>query len=179
MRKLIIGAFTAAALLGVPTAAGAATAASPWQPLYDPLGCGATATSSCTLPLPGGTFCAFNITAAVVTNKEFEDVTKLSDGTMVTQVKGNLVLSFTNDTTGNTIKKNVSGPSTYTQNPDGSSTFQGEGLNWLAFGPGGQRNTGEPGLIFTKGQVTATFQGPTAQKFSLNGTQENGCTLLS
>ena len=44
-------------------------------------------------------------------------------------------------------------------------------------------NTKEPGLVFTKGLVNVTFKTvnklPTAQTFSLNGTQENGCALLS
>ena len=66
-----------------------------------------------------------------------------------------------------------------TTNPDGSGTFQGRGNNWLGFGPNGQANTGEPGLVFTSGLVTVTFAGGTAQTFSLNGHQENGCALLS
>ena len=67
-----------------------------------------------------------------------------------------------------------------TTSPDGSSgTFHGEGRNWLAFGPHGQANTREPGLVFTSGKVTVTSAKGTAQRFSLNGTQENGCALLS
>jgi hypothetical protein len=176
MRKLIMGAVTAAALLGVPAAAGAATADSPWQPLYDPLGCGASQTSPCTLTLPGGRYCAFTVTVNVVRNNEVFDKT-VSGGTTVFKVKGNLVLSFTN--AGKTIEENVSGPSTTTTNSDGSGTFQGEGPNYLFFGPVSQANTGEPGIVISKGQVTVTFNGNTTQTFSLNGTQENVCALLS
>ena len=108
-------------------------------------------------------------------------MTTLADGTTVQNITGNLVLSFKNDTTGKTIEKNVSGPSTTTTPPAGNVTFQGRGPNWLAFGPHGQANTKEPGLVFTSGLVTVMINpaNNTAQSFSLNGTQENGCALLS
>jgi len=171
MRNLIIGAVAAAALLGVPAAAEAATADPPWSPVTNPLG---------PITLPAGHNCAFAVDVAVVTNNELQDVTKLADGTTVIQKKGNLVLSFTNDTTGKTLEENVSGPTTETDSPHGSSgTFQGAGPTWLAFGPHGQANTGEPGLVFTKGQVITTFANGATQTFSLNGTQQNGCALLS
>ena len=124
--------------------------------------------------------CTFPVGIAVVTNNEYQDVTTLADGTTVQKITGNLVLSFTNENTQKTIEKNVSGPTTRTTSPDGSSgTFQGEGPNWLAFGPHGQANTGEPGLVFTSGLVTVTSASGTAQTFSLNGHQDNGCALLS
>ena len=178
MRKLIIGAVTAVALLGTPAAAEAATAVPLGRtPVTDPLNSGSPNGS---ITLPAGRNCVFAVDIAVVTNNEFQDVTTLADGTTVTKITGNLVLSFKNDTTGKTIEKNVSGPTTTTTSPDGSSgTFQGDGPNWLAFGPHGQMNTGEPGLVFTSGRVTVTFASGTAQRLSLNGTQENGCALLS
>ena len=176
MRKLIIGAVTAVALLGAPAAAEAATAAPLARtPVTDPLSSGSP-NGSITLPINR---CGFLVDVAVVTNNEFQDVTTLADGTTVQKITGNLVLSFKNDTTGKTIEKNVSGPTTTTNHPDGSGTFQGQGPNWLSFGPNGQANTGEPGLVFTSGLVTVMFANGTAQSFSLNGTPENGCTLLS
>ena len=179
MRKLIIGAVTAVALLGAPVAAEAATAVpSARTPVTDPLGSGSPNGS---ITLPANKYCVFPIGVAVVTNNEFQDVTTLADRTMVQKITGNLVLSFKNDTTGKTIEKNVSGPSTTTTPPAGNVTFRGQGLNWLAFGPNGQLNTKEPGLVFTSGLVTVMINpaNGTAQSFSLNGTQENGCTLLS
>lgn len=178
MHKLIIGAVTAVALLGAPAATAAATAAPPGQtPVTDPLHSGSPNGS---ITLPAGHNCAFMVTIAVVTNNELQNVATLPDGSTVTKITGNLVLSFKNDTAGKTTEKNVSGPTTQTVSPDGSSgTFQGEGPNWLAFGPHGQANTGEPGLVFTSGRVTMTFAKGTAQTFSLHGTQENGCALLS
>ena len=178
MRKLIIGAVAAVALLGASAAAEAATTGSLGRtPVTDPLGSGSPNGS---ITLPAGHNCAFAVGIAVVANNEFQDVSILADGTTVTKIAGKLVLRFKNDTTGKTIKENVSGPTTQTVSADGSSgTFQGEGPNWLAFGPHGQANTGEPGLVFTSGQVTVMIVNGTAQKFSLNGAQENGCTLLS
>ena len=170
MRNLIIGAVAAAALLGVPAAAEAATADPPWSPVTNPLG---------PITLPAGHNCAFAVDVAVVTNNELQDVTKLADGTTVIQKKGTLVLSFRNDTTAKTLDENVSGPTTETDSPQGSGTFQGAGPTWLTFGPHGQANTKEPGLVFTKGQVTVTFTNGIAKTFSLKGTQENGCALLS
>ena len=179
MRKLIIGAVTAVALLGAPAAAGAATAAPLVRtPVTDPLGSGSPNGS---ITLPANQYCVFPVGVAVVTNNEFQDVTTLADGTVVQKITGNLVLSFKNDTTGKTIEKNVSGPSAMTIPPAGNVTFRGQGLNWLAFGPNGRANTKEPGLVFTSGLVTVMINraNGTAQSFSLNGTQANGCTLLS
>ena len=180
MRNLIIGAATAAALLGAPVAAQAATATapSPWMPVTDPTGSTSTVTNAPN-NVPAGDSCAFGVTVAVVTNNEFQQVTNPDDKTTVIRIKGNLVLSFTNDTTGKTLDENVSGPSTETVHSDGSGTFQGEGPSWFLFGPVSKANTGEPGLVFTKGLVTITFSGNTTQAFSLNGTQQNGCALLS
>jgi hypothetical protein len=184
MRKLIIGAATAAALLCAPVTAGAATAVplgstpadSPWTPIPNS---GVLPNPN---PLTAGRFCAFAVEVAVVTNKEVESTTSLPDGSTVIRVKGNLVLSFQNLSTGKTIQRNVSGPTTTTISPDGKSgTETGGGNNWFTFGPNGQKNTGEPGLIFTSGNFAATFTTAdnTAHTFTLNGTQENGCTLLS
>lgn len=124
--------------------------------------------------------CKFAVDISVVTNNEFQQVTTLADKSTITKKRGNLVLSFKNDSSGKSLEENVSGPTTEHDSQDGSSaTFQGEGPNWLGFGPHGQMNTGEPGLVFTQGQVTVTILNGTAQTFSLNGTQENGCALLT
>ena len=177
MRNLIIGAVTVAALLVAPAAAAAATAASPWTPVTNPLG---SRNHHGSITLQAGGFCVFAVDVAVAANSELKQVTTLADGTTIIRVKGMLVLSFKNETTGKSIEENVSGPSATTISPDGgSATFQGEGSHWLAFGPQSKANTGEPGLVFTSGQVTVTYVGITIQAFSLNGAQENGCALLS
>ena len=180
MHKLIIGAVTVAALLGAPAAAGAATAAPPkWTPVTDPLFSGQH-NGSITLP---ATFCAFGVKVAVVANGELRNVTTLPDGTTVIKIMGPLVLRFTNKTTpSKTIVKDVSGFTT-TVSPKGNITEQGAGASWFVIGPGGRKNTGEPGLVFTNGPVTVTAaveaSQETVQTFSVHGTQENGCALLS
>jgi hypothetical protein len=123
--------------------------------------------------------CGFPIDIVAVTNNEFQSMTTLADGTTVTKITGNLVLSFTNTVTGKSIVRNVSGPTTETDRPDGTGTFVGLGPNWFAFGPVSQANTGEPGLVFTSGLVTLQIGGGAITSFSLSGTQENGCTLLA
>jgi hypothetical protein len=123
--------------------------------------------------------CGFAIHVGVVRNNEYQDVTTLADGTTITNITGNLVLSFTNDVNGKSIVRNVSGPTTETDHPDGSVTFVGRGPNWFGIGPTGQHNTGEPGLVFTSGLATLQIANGVVQTFSLSGTQENGCLLLA
>lgn len=185
MRKFFIAAVTAAALLGAPVVAGAATTAPPnWTPVADPLHSGHRDGS---ITLSAATFCGFKVRVDVVTNGELQNVTTLPDGTTVTEVMGPLVLSFTNESATPhkpTIVKDVSGSVTTTVSPDGSHvTQQGDGANWWAIGPNGRKNTGEPALVFTNGPVTLTVivaNGVgTVQTFSVQGTQENGCTLLA
>jgi hypothetical protein len=177
MRNVIIGAVTAVALLGAPVAAGAATPVPPWKPVTDPLFSGSPNGS---ITLPAGKVCVFAVDVAVDANNELGQVTTLADRTTVITVKGKLVLTFKNKTNGKSVEEDVGGSSTTTISPDGkSATFQGAGLNWFAFGPQSKAKIGEPGLVFTSGPVTVTYSGISAQKFSLNGTQKNGCALLS
>ena len=123
--------------------------------------------------------CAFPVDVGVVSNNEYQVVTTLADGTTITKITGHLVLSFTNTVTGFTIVRNVSGPTTETDYPDGSATFVGFGENWFGFGPTSQHNTGEPGLVFTSGQVVLDIAGGFVTTFSLDGEQVNGCELLA
>jgi len=123
--------------------------------------------------------CGFPIDVAPVSNNEFQDVTTLDDGTTITRITGRLVLSFTNTTTGSTIIRNVSGPTTEIDHPDGTGTFMGEGNNWFGFGPHSRQNTGEPGLVFTSGLVVLQLAGGAVTSFSLAGEQVNGCELLA
>ena len=133
-------------------------------------------------PVPYGPFtintCGFPIDVKVVTNKEYQTVTTLADGTTVTKITGNLVLSFTNST-GFTITRELSGPTTSTNHTDKSGTFVGGGNNFFTFGPTSQGNTGEPGLVFTSGLVVVDYNGNFATSFSLHGMQVNGCDLLN
>jgi hypothetical protein len=97
------------------------------------------------------------------------------------------VLSFTNDLTGKAILRNVSGPTSETDNPDGKTgTKTYEGNNFLAFGPLSQQRIppDEPHLVFTSGPVTVTFATTDDGRryftsLSRTGHQDNGCALLA
>jgi hypothetical protein len=144
----------------------------------------ATPNGSGRVPLPFTPFtlpanrCGFPIHIEAVADNEFQDVTTLADGTTITNIRGLLMLSFTNTNNGVTIVRNVSGPTTETDHPDGTGTFIGRGNNWFGFGPVSQGNTGEPGLVFTSGRVELQIAGGFITSFALSGTQTNGCDLL-
>jgi hypothetical protein len=126
--------------------------------------------------------CGFPIHVGVVADNEyFTHQETLPDGTLIQQVNGRLVLSFTNTDTNKTIVENVSGPGVFTTYPDGSFLLDAAGLTVSFFGPIGQANTGEPGLVFTSGHLVVHFSGVTgaADSFELSGTQTNGCALLA
>jgi hypothetical protein len=122
--------------------------------------------------------CGFQVDIATVSNNEYQTVTTLTDGTVITRIRGELRLSFTNHDTGKSIVRNVSGPTDETDFPDGSGTKVGEGLNWWGFGPHSQANTGEPGLVITSGKVVLTFADGNVTGFELHGRQTNLCELL-
>ena len=122
---------------------------------------------------------SFTVDVFTVVDKEKVTTTTTANGDVVTSTTGKLVLRFKNHTTGRDIVKNVSGSTTEIDHTDGSVLFKGTGNNWFGFGPHGQKNTGEPGLVFTSGEVAVTIVNGTAQTFSLEGHQENGCAILS
>jgi hypothetical protein len=126
---------------------------------------------------PNGPVCQFSILVQDVKNNRNATTTKLPDGSTVTRTTGQLIQRLTNETTGKSIVVDVSGPTTETAKDD-TTTFEGTGRNLLAFGPGGQHNTGEPGAVVTSGNVKVTVKGNTAQTFKLNGHQDNICQLL-
>ena len=123
--------------------------------------------------------CGFPVDIVALTNNEYQEVTTLADGTTITRITGRLVVSYTNAITGNTIVRNVSGPTTETDHPDGTATFVGQGNNVWTFGPVSQGNTGEPGLVFTSGRAVIDVAGGFATSFSISGRQINGCALLA
>jgi hypothetical protein len=124
-------------------------------------------------------FCGFPISVDVVTNNEFQTVETVGS-VDTTKITGNLVLKFTNQTTGKTITKNLSGPTVDVfDNATGVDHFTGGGNNFEFFGTRSRTNTGEPGLVFTNGNVTVDATQGTVTSFVLHGHQENGCSLLS
>lgn len=176
-RTLSVGVLPAIIALAALALAGAAQAAR--EPVPFPPG---------VLPAlnPAGTegYCEFPIYIAAVTNKEYQTVRTLADGTTITQTTGKLVVSFTNQITGKTIVRDVSGPTTFTAYPDGTGTAVGRGNNWWTIGPASRPLIGEPALLFTTGRAVFEFTHqpgiafPVASSFSLSGTQVNGCAVL-
>ena len=179
MRQILVRGLLTLFLVAVVAQVGVAEAR---EPVSDPLGSGSP-NGSITLP---PTRCTFPVTIAVVTNNEFQKSTTLSDGTTITKITGTLVLSFTNTITGTTIVRNVSGPSTVTDNPDGTTgTVVDTGNSWNGFGPLSQQHIPPttPHLLFTSGRVVINFATTTSgirfvSGLSVSGHEEDGCALL-
>jgi hypothetical protein len=185
MRKTPVLTTAALVLAGALPAAAHAAAAT----VTDPPGCNPTAAHPCHVikpvskPAPSRVDnCGYRIDIAILTNSEVDESWTYSDGASVDHVTGSLVLRFTNhDDPQRSVDRDVSGATTSTHDPGGTvETFTATGDNWFGFGPNGQRNTGEPGLVVTHGFVFAQAVPPTAQKFALasDGSQENLCALL-
>lgn len=153
-----------AALLGGVSAlaaiAPAASADSPWTPVTDPLGTGSPNGS---VTHPAGANCSFPLLVSVVANKERQRQRSLGPpapaGTIETDVRGHLVLSFTNTDTGATVVRNVSGPNDTVVYPDGTGVQTGSGKNWWTFGRFSRANTGYPGAFITTGPFELDFGG--------------------
>ena len=198
-RKLIIGLVPALTVLaalaaGVVQASGSDVArAHPSRasglgpqgtisPVTDPLNSGTgTPNGSLTLPASAG-YCPFDVTIAVVTNHEYQEVFKFSNGQTVIEIKGRLVLSFTNDSKpAKTLVADSSGANMITLNPDGSGTQTATGNNWWGFGTVSQGNIGDgqPGLVLSHGPATIAFAGGYATGYALFGSQENLCKRLA
>lgn len=155
-----------------------------------------------------GTSSAFNISNSDVVNEEV--TTTLADGTPIpggfvaqsdppsypNVTSGPLVESFSNETTGKTIVRNVSGSSYFTYDPTpkvagalATGTFVATGNTFQLFGPNSEAalqaaGTPEPTLVFTSGLLVMRFVvepdgNAYVTSFSLRGTQQNGCALLS
>lgn len=150
---------------------------------------------------------AFNVTDSTVVNKQ--TTTTLKDGTPIpggnvaqsdppnypNVTYGLLVQTFTNETTGKSITRNVSGTNWFTYDPTpkvpgalATGTYVSTGPNAQLFGPMSEAalqsaGTPEPALVFENGLLVMHFvvasSGPYVTSFSLKGTQQNGCALLS
>lgn len=112
-----------------------------------------------------------------------------------TETTGPLVSSFTNETTGKTIVRNVSTPTwfTYDATPQlpgalATGTYVTTGTNAQLFGPMSEAalqaaGISEPTLVFTTGILVMRFaidaSGAYVTSFSLHGRQQNGCALLA
>jgi hypothetical protein len=112
-----------------------------------------------------------------------------------TMTSGLMVEKFTNDTTQKSIVRNTSGPNWFTYDPAptvpgalATGTYVTTGTNSQLFGPRSEAalqaaGTPEPALVFTTGILVMRFvvdsSGAYVTSFSLHGTQQDGCVLLS
>jgi hypothetical protein len=150
---------------------------------------------------------AFNVAVSNVVDKQ--TTTTLADGTPIpggfvaqsdppnfpNVTSGQLVQTFTNETTGKSVTRNVSAPSWFTYDPAptvpgalATGTYVTTGNNAQLFGPMSEaalRAAGihEPTLVFESGLLVMRFvvvsTGPYVTSFSLRGKQQNGCALLA
>jgi hypothetical protein len=150
---------------------------------------------------------SFNVASSDVVNKQV--TTTLADGTPIpggfvaqsdppsypNVTSGPLVESFTNETTQKTIVRNVSGPNWFTYDPTpkvpgalATGTYVATGNTYQLFGPLSEAalkaaGIHEPTLVFTSGLLVMRFvvtqEGAYVTSFSLKGTQQDGCALLS
>ena len=165
------------------------------------------ATPATTYTCYPGTPAAFGVSNSDVVNKQV--TTTLADGTPIpggfvaqsdppyypSVTSGPLVESFTNDTTQKTIVRNVSGPNWFTYDPTptvpgalATGTYVATGTTYQLFGPMSEAalkaaGISEPTLVFTTGLLVMHFaidsSGPYVTSFSLKGTQQDGCAILS
>jgi len=154
----------------------AATSTGTISPVTDPLSSGSP---NGWVTFPGGAFCKSDITIAVVANNEYQDVFTLANGASVIEVKGKLVLRFTNDANASrTFVADASGETMTIVNADGSGSETATGNNWWAFGPNSRANTGEPPLVISHGPVAITFANNAVTSYSLFGKETNVCKRL-
>jgi hypothetical protein len=175
-----------AALLGILSGLAALftvvqAASSPWTPVPDPY---------TDLEVPAnawGGACSFPIRIDTVANNERQLTTDVgppaADGTTLTRVRGRLVVSVTNLDTGNTIVRDVSGPTDKLTLPDGTGIETEAGNNANVAGPISFSHTGEPVFFFTTGPVILTFSTTSSGTQFLTSFhalhQESACDLLT
>ena len=153
-----------------------------------------------------GTPAAFDVGVTTVVDKQ--TTTTLSDGTPIpggftaqsdppyypNVTSGLEVQTFSNETTGKSVTRNVSGTSWFTYDPTptvagalATGTYVSTGPNAQLFGPMSEAalqaaGIHEPTLVFETGLLVMHFvvvsSGPYVTSFSLKGTQQNGCALL-
>jgi hypothetical protein len=167
-----------------------------------------TAQSDTTYTCYAGTPRAFNVEVTTVVNDQttttLADGTPIPGGLVAQSdppnypnvTSGLLVQTFVNETTGKSITRNVSGTYWFTYDPTpivpgdlATGTYVTAGPNAQLFGPLSQAalsaaGTPEPTLVFTTGLLIMHFVIPSSglpnvTSFTLRGTQQNGCVLLS
>jgi hypothetical protein len=126
------------------------------------------------LLFPKGQIChSHQVDGFILVGPQKSKDTKLPNGDEVVTTHGALVIKFVNHHTRKALIEDVSGRTKTVTHPDGTVDETATGRNWWALGPGGQRNTGRPGLFITTGPVALHVIPPTVQSFA----QKGGTTL--
>lgn len=118
-------------------------------------------------PLPGGIFCAFEVTMTTLTDDR--ETKTLPNGDQLTT--GHYVVQFAADGKSQTF--NVSGARRTSVNSTGTTeTDVFTGPSYFLLGPKGQRNTGAPGISYAPGRtvVQVDLTGPNAVVTSISHT---------
>jgi hypothetical protein len=145
----------------------------------------ASATSPNKVPTPNPDFtatgaCAFPVAFHALVNKEYQTVTTMPDGSVVTKVNGSLVGTFTNTLNGHSVTLNIGGPGTITAFPDGSFTFEFEGNSSFFYFSQSQTAFGLPGLQYTQGLLQNHFDNAgNLTSYSHSGAATDECAALS
>ena len=125
----------------------------------------------------GNNPCGFEVKALLITNNEKLLKFVRQGGATILQVTGSLKVRLTNTKTGESIERNISGPTFQTLNPDDTIKAQktaGPGL-W-ALDPGVAPEL--PRLVITKGKTESVFN-PAFRFTSRQGSYEDICSILS
>jgi hypothetical protein len=157
----------ALALAGVATAAPDEGSYGPWEPTYQ----GA-------ITAPAGVVCPFQVTASPVREnlsvQYHYDAAGNIDGY---RAKGQLIARITNDETGKSVVRNLSGPGTVTFYPDGSYDAVASGGFLIFFLPGD--NPSSQLLLLPGHTVLHGAADWTKTLVSHEGTAENLCETLA
>jgi hypothetical protein len=120
--------------------------------------------------------CGFPVEATVLTNNVVVKTFTRRDGTTVTSFTGALKIRLTNTRTGESVERNISGPTRLTTEQDGSVTQVSGGRGIFAFDPGIAPSL--PRLVLVKGRTTSTFT-PEFTFLTQRGSFEDLCGTLN
>ena len=117
-----------------------------------------TAHADTATTLPGGTYCKFDVIQTTL-----KDKTKVIENASGMHSTGNFVVQWANPANGKSVTRNASG-ATRTSISGGILTATFTGPSFIDMGPGGQSNTGQPGIEGYSGRrdVTRSLSCPTA-----------------
>jgi hypothetical protein len=165
-----VGLAVATAVVGVPSAAEAATAAapSPWQP-YRSTGFEDKAGDVCSFALKG---------TPLRDHEQFRTTESYPDGSpKVQEYRGPLSFRYTNEATGKSVVRNLAGTSFFNFRKDGSLAILGTGHLGLTVHAG---NIGYPqGEWVLSGGFTVVISPGNDQVNQLWGTKQDICRQLS